>query len=50
MDQVQRMQIRVPRILRDWLKSRAKDNNRSMNGEIIHLMKKAQEEENQIIA
>lgn len=43
-------QIRFPRYLRDWLKKQAKDSNRSMNGEIVELMKQAKEvQEKEII-
>lgn len=35
-------QIRFPRSLRDWLKNTAKENSRSMNGELVEIVKKAQ--------
>ena len=37
--------LRIPVALRDWLKQQAKDNSRSMNGEIVELMKQAKEKQ-----
>jgi len=37
--------IRIPRHLKDWLKDRAANNSRSINGELIQLMRKAKEKE-----
>lgn len=34
-----RMQIRIPKLLQSWLKDRAIANNRSMNGEIIEVLR-----------
>ncbi len=35
--------FRVPEVLRNWLENRAKDNHRSMNGEMLELMQRAKE-------
>lgn len=34
-----RMQIRIPKLLQRWLKDRAIANNRSMNGEIVDVLR-----------
>lgn len=36
---VVRMQIRIPVELRDMLKERADESNRSMNGELVEILK-----------
>ena len=43
--EIVRTQIRLPKYLRDWLMGKAKDNSRSMNGEIVELMKQAKEKQ-----
>ncbi len=48
MNEVIRSQYRIPVVLVDWLKNKALSNSRSLNGELVELMKKAKEiEENQ---
>lgn len=41
------MQIRLPNGMRDFIKEKAKENNRSMNAEIIHQLKRAYNAENE---
>lgn len=41
------LKIRLPEELKKWLASRAEDNDRSLNGEILSLMKAAQRAEQQ---
>jgi len=45
MDKVIRSQYRIPASLVAWLKEKARCNSRSLNGELIELMKKAKQEE-----
>lgn len=35
------LQLRLPTELRDWLKRRAANNHRSMNGEIVSILEEA---------
>ncbi len=39
--------LRLPDLLRDWIKEKAESNNRSMNGELIAMIKKAKEKQEQ---
>ena len=39
------LKVRVPRDLKDWLKHKAKVNSRTMNGEVLHLLKIAKQAE-----
>ena len=41
MNEVQRMQSRIPKHLHEWLKQRSKKSNRSMNGELINVLARA---------
>ena len=38
-----RTQIRLPKGLADWLKSQARTQNRSMNGQLIEFLKQERE-------
>jgi hypothetical protein len=33
------LKVRLPRDVKEWLKARAETNSRTMNGEILHLLK-----------
>ena len=37
--------IRIPEYLKEWIKSKAKNNSRSVNGELVEMMKKIKEKE-----
>lgn len=37
--------LRLPQDLKDWLRHRAIDNRRSVNGELLHLIEKAKQSE-----
>lgn len=39
------LKVRVPHDLKQWLKDRAKDNCRTMNGEILALLKATKQAE-----
>ncbi|CAN7438166.1 Arc family DNA-binding protein [Neorhizobium sp. LjRoot104] len=41
------LKIRLPEELKQWLASRAENNDRSLNGEILSMMKAAQRAEAQ---
>lgn len=41
------LKIRLPEELKKWLASRAEDNDRSLNGEILAMMKSVQRAEKQ---
>jgi len=45
MEARQRVQFRIPKYLHKWLKDKGKQANRSMNGELVELMKKAKQED-----
>ena len=45
MNKITPTSIRIPTYLREWLKDRAINNSRSVNGELIQLMKKIKEKE-----
>ena len=45
MKKMESMLVRIPAELKGWLKQKAKENTRSMTGELIELMKKAKEKE-----
>ncbi|HPQ96609.1 MAG: Arc family DNA-binding protein [Thiothrix sp.] len=49
MENVIRTQVRIPKELRDWLKTMSEKNQRSMNGEIVTqlLIAKSMTEEGQ---
>ena len=40
-----RLTIRFSEDLISWIKAKAKDNSRSMNGELVEIVKKAKEKE-----
>jgi hypothetical protein len=40
---VEDLKVRVPRDMKDWLKARAEANCRTMNGEILALLKAARQ-------
>ena len=46
-DKHQKTQVRMPADVHQWLTSRAGRNNRSMNGELVDILKKAKEEDEQ---
>jgi len=41
MDKVIRSQYRIPSYLVAWLKQKARDNTRSLNGELVQTLKRA---------
>lgn len=41
MEQMLRSQVRLPRDIADWLKSQARSQSRSMNGQLIEVLKNA---------
>ncbi|OYT78232.1 Arc family DNA-binding protein [Pseudomonas sp. PGPPP2] len=41
---VARTQVRIPVDLMDWLKQRAREENRSMNAQLIELLKQARKQ------
>lgn len=43
-NEIIKSQIRFPVILRDWLKKSAKESSRSMNAELVEIIKKAKGE------
>jgi hypothetical protein len=43
--QVEDLKIRVPSSLKMWLRERAQQNSRTMNGEIVALLKAIKEDE-----
>lgn len=43
--QISRSQYRIPLALTEWLDLRARENDRSRNGELVAILKKAKEEE-----
>lgn len=45
MSEQQRTQVRIPRELMEWLKETAKDQSRSMNGQLVELLKQARREQ-----
>lgn len=45
MQQPLRTQTRIPAELADWLKEKAKQENRSMNGQIVQLIREAKQKE-----
>lgn len=45
--EVHRAQYRLPPDLAAWLKARAEENSRSMNGEIVALLKTLRKQEEQ---
>ena len=45
MNKVIRSQYRIPANLVVWLKEKASCNSRSLNGELVELLKKAKQEE-----
>lgn len=45
MNEQQRTQVRIPRELMDWLKETAKDQSRSMNGQLVEVLKQAKREQ-----
>ena len=51
-DKHQKTQVRIPADLHKWLTSRAKQNDRSMNAELVRILKevKAKEEEQKAAA
>lgn len=38
--QVEEMKIRLPLPMKEWLRARAEENSRTLNGEILHLIKR----------
>ena len=44
---MERMTVRLPETIKDWLADRAIQNNRSMNGEVVAIFKDAKEKEKQ---
>ena len=46
-DKHQKTQVRMPVDVHQWLAGRAARNNRSMNGELVDILKKAKEEDEQ---
>ena len=44
MASVARTQVRIPTDLMDWLKQRAREENRSMNAQLIELLKQARKQ------
>jgi hypothetical protein len=44
-DEIIRSQYRFPKKLIEWVKGKAKDNSRSMNGELVEIVKQAKEKE-----
>jgi len=42
-----RTQVRIPVDVHQWLTGRAKQNSRSMNGELVDILKKAKEADEQ---
>lgn len=38
MKQVTRTQVRIPNELMEWIKQQAKEQNRSMNGQLVELL------------
>ena len=38
--QVGDMKIRLPQTMKEWLKARALENSRTLNGEILHIIKR----------
>ncbi len=44
-DEIMRSQYRFPKKLIEWVKAKAKNNSRSMNGELVEIVKKAKEKE-----
>ncbi len=47
MKQQTRTQVRIPEDISEWLKHRAKDQDRSMNAEIIRILRERKEAEGQ---
>ncbi len=41
MDQMTRTQVRIPRDIAEWLKIQAREQSRSMNGQLVELLKQA---------
>ncbi|QBF27151.1 Arc family DNA-binding protein [Pseudomonas tructae] len=41
MNEQLRTQVRIPRELMEWLKEMAKDQSRSMNGQLVEVLKQA---------
>lgn len=41
MDKIVRTQVRLPADLADWIKDRARDEERSMNAQIVQYLKEA---------
>lgn len=41
MDEMLRSQIRLPKEIADWLKKQARNQSRSMNGQLIEVLKNA---------
>lgn len=41
-------QTRMPEELAEWLKEAAKNNRRSMNSQLVHLLEKCMQEEKQV--
>lgn len=44
-DKISRFTLRVPTELIEWLKASAKDQSRSLNGQVVEFMKKMKEEQ-----
>lgn len=47
MDKITRTQVRMPEDISDWLKRKAKDQDRSMNAEIVRILRERKEAEGQ---
>ena len=47
METEKRTQVRMPGDVHQWLTHRAKQNDRSMNAELIRILKEAKEQEEQ---
>ncbi|ABR85854.1 ribbon-helix-helix domain-containing protein [Pseudomonas aeruginosa] len=39
MEEIMRTQVRIPRDLMEWLKQQAKEQSRSMNGQLVEVLK-----------
>ena len=46
-DELRKLTLRIPSKLQKWVKQEGKNNSRSMNGEIVELLKKAKEQAEQ---
>lgn len=43
-----RMTLRVPEYLRDWVRERGKNKSRSINGEIVEILKEMKTKEDKL--